>query len=542
LRVARNLTLGLVLLAGLLPVVAVAVEDPDILTIRAQALARDGQCGEALEMLGRLPAPTARSLLLTGQCQIEAKQFGPAVASLERAVALDPEVGEASLALAMARFHQGDYAGSRAALDTAAARLPDSAEVHLYDGILLLQAGQSEQAAAALARARELDPKGVEPMASYYEGIALAETEDDARAQDSLNRVIDLAPGTPWALQANRAMQGLDEGRPKWWAFARLGFAYDDNVSLLGTGLPANPSLGSNHDVALVYSIFSGAEVWADGPWALGVTATVSGSAYQDLGEFDQLYPVVGAWLDYRIDELTVARLRYEFGYGWLDYDPFVVAHNLTGSIYHDFGEYGRTEFKGEFFRGNYLFSRFPDVPDGTGTPGAACGPGIVFCGPPGINERSYRNRDGFSFPFGADHTIPVPALKTDLTLGGRYTTFNARGTEYSFKGPIASLATSTALPWDLQFRTAASYAYPEYNSFSSYPDPDDVFFGVEYPLSRDTRRDNIWAVLLELERYWTDRISTTASWAYVNQSSNVDVFNYNRQVMGMYVTYRFGE
>jgi len=114
LRVARNLTLGLVLLAGLVPVVAVAVEDPDILTIRAQALARDGQCGEALEMLGRLPAPTARSLLLTGQCQIEAKQFGPAVASLE---------------LAMARFHQGDFAGSRAALDTAAARLPDSAEV-----------------------------------------------------------------------------------------------------------------------------------------------------------------------------------------------------------------------------------------------------------------------------------------------------------------------------------------------------------------------------------------------------------------------------
>ena len=53
-------------------------------------------------------------------------------------------------------------------------------------------------------------------------------------------------------------------------------------------------------------------------------------------------------------------------------------------------------------------------------------------------------------------------------------------------------------------------------------------------------RRDRIFWLGLALERPLTESLSLAARWAFIDNRSNVDVFDYDRHVFGLHVTYRF--
>jgi tetratricopeptide (TPR) repeat protein len=117
---ARSAALALGLaLAGAGGAAAQAAPSDEVAFARATALARAGRCPEAIVVLADLSAPTARSTHLRAQCQLAAKDWPAALASLEEAKRLDPDTKGVALQLAVARFHMGDYEGSREALDQA---------------------------------------------------------------------------------------------------------------------------------------------------------------------------------------------------------------------------------------------------------------------------------------------------------------------------------------------------------------------------------------------------------------------------------------
>ena len=60
--------------------------------------------------------------------------------------------------------------GARTALDAARPGLSGDARFQLYDGLVLLREGKRSEGIAALERARQIDPKMVEPTASYIAG------------------------------------------------------------------------------------------------------------------------------------------------------------------------------------------------------------------------------------------------------------------------------------------------------------------------------------------------------------------------------------
>ena len=43
----------------------------------------------------------------------------------------------------------------------------------------------------------------------------------------------------------------------------------------------------------------------------------------------------------------------------------------------------------------------------------------------------------------------------------------------------------------------------------------------------------------MEIEKYLTDTLSASLRWSYLNNNSNVGVFAYDREITGVYVTYR---
>ena len=252
---------------------------------------------------------------------------------------------------------------------------------------------------------------------------------------------------------------------------------------------------------------------------------------------------MLSLWVDRRLADPTTLRVRYDVGHAWVDGEPFQHAQTLSPTLFHSWGEGGRSKIVGSIYKYNYLFDDTGDVVDGPGRPFAPClSPTTLFCAPPGINEDSDRNRDGWGFTVGADHTIPLGFLETELTGGYRFHRYSARGSEYSFSAHEWRIETESLLPFELQLRTAISYTLRPYRNNSSFPDPEDVFFNLEYPLQNENRRDDQWIFQVELEKYLTDALSAEISYRYLKNHSNVTVFDYDREIVGVYVTYRFEE
>jgi len=545
--------------------------DADIARLRAERLAATGQCEQALPLLADLqqqrPAD-ARPLGVAGQCELRLKRYGDAVTSLTAAHRLAPDDAEVSLYLGMAQFHLGDLTEAAQTLAQAEAQgISARPELDLYLGLLALTNAENAEAQIRLDRVRKAAPRRFDPLASYYTGVAAAAEGERRSAVESLQRVAQEHPGTPWAEQAELHLRGIRDARPaRWWVEATAGIEYDDNVVLRGSGVQLDPSLiSSQNDHRAAWSFEAGYELLQTADWTVGVLGTYYGTVHDDLEDFNVQFPGISLWADRRVGEADLARVQYDFGYAWLGgSEPFLSVQALTPNYYRNWGDAGITRFLTVFERRNYFFSN-QDVPGGTGTPGSLCTSSLP-CGPPGINEESARNRDGWGLQLGFDHTLPIlegfgprradpnPApgernARFFLRGGYRFHYYSARGSEYSYQGHELSVGMRMSLPWEFAFEANASYEWRDYRNRSTYPDPEDLFAvqlpsgsirGLEYGLSGKDRRDDLFHIELALERPITDNLTLAARYVYYDDASNVDVFDYNREVIGLYATFRF--
>ena len=79
------------------------------------------------------------------------------------------------------------------------------------------------------------------------------------------------------------------------------------------------------------------------------------------------------------------------------------------------------------------------------------------------------------------------------------------------------------------------------FRNSSTFPNPNLVFFNRQYPLASNARRDWITRIDLVLERPITEWLMLSFRYAWFDNRSNVDVYDYDRQIAGVYATFRFG-
>lgn len=485
--------------------IAEAADEAQVLRLKAEQLAAQERCEEALDVVRRarsLDAGDARTALLEGQCAIRLRRYAEAIAPLEDARRLDAGLAEAALYLGVAHFHRGDLDAAERELAEAARLLPQSAEAQLYQGMVLLERAENARAAAALERAADLDPGAVDPAASYFAGRAWQAARERERAEQALGRVIAAAPGSEWAKQAERALErAASPYRPRRpWVRAIGGIAYDDNVVLRGGGVALPGEISDEKDWGGVWDLQGGVELFRNADWAVGALAGYFGRAYADLDQFDTHFPSVTAWVDRSVDERMYLRLKGDFGYAWVDREPYLILPGGTLALHRDWGEAGSGRFFGYYQWRDYRF------------------------------DLSYeeQNRDGQDFGGGYDHSYTA-GPRTVLRGGAVINRYDSEVGEYTHTGFGGWLGIVQNLPLELILDVRARYVYQHYDDRS-------FFSGF-----RTRRRDHVVYVDAALERPITDHLKVSVRYRHEDDFSNVEVFDYDRNIVGGFLTLEFG-
>jgi tetratricopeptide (TPR) repeat protein len=506
----------------LCPFLARASDESDVLRARGAKLAAAGKCDEAIPLFQRAMAADpkeARAALLMGRCQIAAKQYPEAEQTLAEATRRDSALPEVPLEVAIARYHQENYAGARQALEAARASSTGNARFELYDGLVLLQEGKRDEGIAALERARKADPTLVEPTASYFQGLALENQGDRREAQEAMNRVIVKDPSGRWGNAARSRLDRWARTRPRdYWAELTVGVESDSNVVLRGNGVDLPSEIGDKSDERAIWHANAGWQFLNTPDWGAGAMLTYTGTAQFDLQEFNYHYPQATLWIDRRLTENLTAQLQGDYAYGWVDTDPWVSESAVTPSLIYTWARDLYTRLYGRFSWSNYLFA--PDT-------------GSFFDNTvAGIDLGQARNRDGRGEQAGLEQGIPIDALHTQLTATGLYSRYHADGSEYSYSGFGAYLTSETDLPWKFTMYLGGGYTRRGYLNSTTYQNVA--------PPGSDRRLDNVLDTEVALERpiVW-DWLLGSVRWHYTDNASNVAVFDYDRSIIGGYLTFR---
>ena len=72
-------------------------------------------------------------------------------------------------------------------------------------------------------------------------------------------------------------------------------------------------------------------------------------------------------------------------------------------------------------------------------------------------------------------------------------------------------------------------------------PEPFVLYLNREYPTSSRHRRDEVTRVEVGLERRIADRVRIGVLYSYLDSDSNYSLFDYDRQIVGSYLTVGLG-
>jgi hypothetical protein len=200
----------------------------------------------------------------------------------------------------------------------------------------------------------------------------------------------------------------------------------------------------------------------------------------------------------------------------------------------------GTSRFWGAAYYDDFFDNAGDEVP-GPGQTGDPC-VGTTRCGPPGLDEEKERNRDGYGGAVGIDHTVPVAWLRGEVwgSVFGEF--YESRGTEYQYDGYGARLGFHSQLPANFSLAVWGGFTHRPYMHPSTYPNPDNpqLLAGEQYALSDTDRLDNVAEFEIELAHPITDHLIGSIRYGYLSNDSNVDVYDYDRSIIGAYITWTF--
>jgi tetratricopeptide (TPR) repeat protein len=427
---------------------------------------------------------------------------GRALELQERALALDPGDRELVFDRGVTLLEVGRNAEAREAFQAVLAEDPDHAQANFYAGVAAYRTGDHKAALPYLERAAALDPS-LAVQTRYYAGLSEASIGDLSAAAGSFSVVAEQSPVSPLGQSAANLSEELNsarQGRPYSLALT-AGWEWDSNpllasdeAFLLANGQP-NPDRDPTQR-----GVFTGsgsARLYGNDRTSLsaGYDGYLSLNVDDDARDVD--LQTHAGWLSGGT-VLGPVRLglRYDYAYTFIDLtDAFRQLHRATPTLAVRQGDWGLTQ---PFYQFQYYdFETFENFP-----------PNSAF------------DRDGPRHLFGLSQFFFLPQPFSYVTVGANGDLYDAQGTEWRYDGfETAFGAVSFSWLW--------RFAHRDYRDHSAFA-----------PSKR--REDDTHWVTAEIARPIIDRWIGRIAGSFAFQDSNVPVYDYNRKVVGAYLTYQW--
>jgi tetratricopeptide (TPR) repeat protein len=395
-------------------------------------------------------------------------------------------------------------------LERALAKDPGSADSHLVLGLAHKRTGRLAEAERRFRMAAGLE-REIAGEALLLAGLTRLELGDEAGAEALLRQVTLLDPDAEAGRSARLVLEGARDGS-RLRLETRAGVAYDSNVTLEGQESPVSAAGSDETDLRFDFGALARGRAWSGERSAVDVGARYDGERYLDIDEYDSHRFGASVSARHVLHDRLALRLDGFGGQAWLDADPYLVSGLLRPSAFASLGD--RAGVLRAFAEGERLaYQEDPDI--------------AAF------------ERSGFAWGGGLEHYLPI-AVGEDrawLSLGAgfrRLETDAGSDALLGFSGDYdhdrwrGSLSSDLPLPW--QVRATARVVF----DYERYANPNLTGFLTEFV--RDERADEVWTTELALARPVTRLVDLELLWGFCDRASNVDLFSYDRHVVGLSV------
>jgi Tfp pilus assembly protein PilF len=429
-----------------------------------------------------------------------------AIRDIERALALKPDLSAALLDLGILYFDSAQYPAAQQWLERAYQQPATRFQAALYLGLTRLRLGDPAGALPYLREAQK-DP-ALRQTGQYYEAVALLR-QGDRDAARTLFQQVERGPSDAQTTQlaqqylAGGSSTAAAAAEKPWSVHANAGFGYDSNVGLVPSSSAAQVGLDTDGETDGFFRVGAGAS-YTLADTEVG-SATMGYNLYQSVHFSTPRFDLQSHRLD-----LTLATPIYGFwqaglagiyDFYLLDYQSFYQGGRGTPFVNFFQGDIGATQiyytFGGQdFFRGP--FNPFRD---------------------------SYINRAGVRQSF------LLGAADRSLTLGYTWDDFDPLsrdGTDFAYMDNMIDVQ----LDFGLFDVVDAQIGY--LMDLQSYEHPNSR---VDY---RKRRHDAQSQVVFHLAHSFTDMLSADLAYLAVINNSNIDDFEYDRNIIQANVWLQF--
>jgi Tfp pilus assembly protein PilF len=432
--------------------------------------------------------------------------FDAAIKRYLNAIALDPGSVDVHFDLGSALLESGKTDEARREFDLVLAAQPDRARAQLFAGIAAYRGGAYRDSLPYLKRAVELDER-LRPQALYYTGLSQAHLQDFPAAAGAFGQVEQspLSPLSDSARNLARQIPSAREPARRWALALTAGLEYDSNPTIAGQ------TLNSHKDGRGVYQIRGSYRLYEDKRYSASAGYEGYLSSHFDETFVDLMTHVGYLTTSANFDPVTF-NLRYDYAYTWIDaFDTkkFRELNRVTPSVSYREGNWGFSQLYYQFYDEDFKRPLLTGALDRDG-------------------QRHVVGFNQFLFP-GPQFPEFIPF--TYFRFGARGDFLDTDGTEFDYNSWEFSVGFGAELPGGVDLSVLYRLTDRDYrhDSVFSMPAPpaynrDDLEHRVGFELSK------------ELGDHW--QVSVAGSFTF--NDSNVPLYDYGRDVVGGYLTYRF--
>lgn len=415
-----------------------------------------------------------------------------AIELYQRARELDPDDSDLLFDLGTALLDAGRNAEARTAFEQVIQRQPQRARAHLFAGIAAYRDRQYDAAIGSLDRAVELQPD-LRVQARYYQGLAEAFRGDLIAAEGAFSDVQEQSPQSPLGRSAGSLAGRVREATPRNWTLSVTGgWEWDTNPTLGGEGAEQDDQFRLIGRVRGSYRIFDFER--------LDLTAGYDGyvgwhfeNNDVDLQTHTGWASLGSTWGPVRLG------LRYDYLFSLLDLTRELrMLHVVTPSATVREGGWGLTQ---AYFQYQNHDQRID------------------------IASPAF-DRDGHQYTVAINQFIFVGGPLRYVRFGALGDFYRPDGSEFDYHGVEGNVGFGLTLPFGFELTALYRFGYRDYLNKS-----------VVVAKFRDDMRHRLD---LDLAKEIAEGWELSGAGNFTDNKSDVGPFDYDRLILGVYVTHRF--